>query len=625
MYTILIVDDEANLLEVLAVALENMGYGTVTAETAEEALAVLEEREVHLVLSDLRLPGLSGRELMEKVKAANPDLPVVIMTAYASLKEAVEIIKEGAFDYTVKPFELDALEATIASALRYYALGRDNRDLREQLQTASAGQFVGQSPAYLALLRNVREVSASSANVLITGESGTGKEVVAKAIHYGGPRAKAPLVTINCAAIPEQLLESELFGHARGAFTGATSNRKGRFAQADGGTLFLDEIGDMPLALQAKILRCIQEKAIEPVGSNTTQKVDVRIIAATNQNLVEAIEKGKFRRDLYYRLNVYPIIMPSLRERKEDIPLLAEHFALRAAGEMGKVPVTFTEAALEILKNHTWPGNIRELENCIERLTIIASGTAITPERLASCAVPGGGDASRPSAPGSAFPLDLDRQLAETERDLILRALEETGGVQVKAAELLNISERSMWHRIKKLGINITTVAASELYESLQRGVIDGGEFSTPCSDDSLKLQEVAKYWCSPAWYQSGGVNGVMINKDAWNQLPEEYQNAIQMAAEICTSEQLSRYLWMDFDSTKKMLEEDGCVVTKMNQDDWNTIRETCRQVYEEEAAKNENFNMVYSSMQDYREHADTYRAMLGDYGWGFNYDESEK
>ena len=177
----------------------------------------------------------------------------------------------------------------------------------------------------------------------------------------------------------------------------------------------------------------------------------------------------------------------------------------------------------------------------------------------------------------------------------------------------------------EKLGINITTVAASELYESLQRGVIDGGEFSTPCSDDSLKLQEVAKYWCSPAWYQSGGVNGVMINKDAWNQLPEEYQNAIQMAAEICTSEQLSRYLWMDFDSTKKMLEEDGCVVTKMNQDDWNTIRETCRQVYEEEAAKNENFNMVYSSMQDYREHADTYRAMLGDYGWGFNYDESEK
>lgn len=458
MYTILIVDDEANLLEVLAVALENMGYGTVTAETAEEALAVLEEQEVHLVLSDLRLPGLSGRELLEKVKAANPELPVVIMTAYASLKEAVEIIKEGAFDYTVKPFELDALEATIASALRYYALGRDNRDLRERLgQSAGSGPSIGQSPAYLALLRHIREVAASSANVLITGESGTGKEVVAKAIHYGGPRASAPLVTINCAAIPEQLLESELFGHARGAFTGATSNRKGRFAQADGGTLFLDEIGDMPLALQAKILRCIQEKAIEPVGSNTTRKVDVRIIAATNQNLNEAIENGTFRRDLYYRLNVYPILMPSLRERKEDIPLLAGHFARRAAEEMGKPPVTFTEAALEILKAHAWPGNIRELENCVERLTIIASGTAITPERLASCGVPGGGDGVRPPAHGSPFPLDLDRQLAETERELILRALEETGGVQVKAAELLNISERSMWHRIKKLGINITS------------------------------------------------------------------------------------------------------------------------------------------------------------------------
>lgn len=458
MYTILIVDDEANLLEVLAVALENMGYGTVTAETAEEALAVLEEQEVHLVLSDLRLPGLSGRELLEKVKAANPELPVVIMTAYASLKEAVEIIKEGAFDYTVKPFELDALEATIASALRYYALGRDNRDLRERLgQSAGSGPSIGQSPAYLALLRHIREVAASSANVLITGESGTGKEVVAKAIHYGGPRASAPLVPINCAAIPEQLLESELFGHARGAFTGATSNRKGRFAQADGGTLFLDEIGDMPLALQAKILRCIQEKAIEPVGSNTTRKVDVRIIAATNQNLNEAIENGTFRRDLYYRLNVYPILMPSLRERKEDIPLLAGHFARRAAEEMGKPPVTFTEAALEILKAHAWPGNIRELENCVERLTIIASGTAITPERLASCGVPGGGDGVRTPAHGSPFPLDLDRQLAETERELILRALEETGGVQVKAAELLNISERSMWHRIKKLGINITS------------------------------------------------------------------------------------------------------------------------------------------------------------------------
>lgn len=333
----------------------------------------------------------------------------------------------------------------------------------QQLSTAGDAQELSRktpklftSSAMIKLYGEVNTIAETDATVLLLGETGVGKDVIARRIHALSLRKNKTFIKVDCGSIPENLIETELFGYAAGTFSGASKTGKiGLIEAAAGGTLFLDEIGDMPLALQAKILRCIQEKAIEPVGSNTTQKVDVRIIAATNQNLVEAIEKGKFRRDLYYRLNVYPIIMPSLRERKEDIPLLAEHFALRAAGEMGKVPVTFTEAALEILKNHTWPGNIRELENCIERLTIIASGTAITPERLASCAVPGGGDASRPSAPGSAFPLDLDRQLAETERDFILRALEETGGVQVKAAELLNISERSMWHRIKKLGINI--------------------------------------------------------------------------------------------------------------------------------------------------------------------------
>ena len=324
MYTILIVDDEANLLEVLAVALENMGYGTVTAETAEEALAVLEEREVHLVLSDLRLPGLSGRELMEKVKAANPDLPVVIMTAYASLKEAVEIIKEGAFDYTVKPFELDALEATIASALRYYALGRDNRDLREQLQTASAGQFVGQSPAYLALLRNVREVSASSANVLITGESGTGKEVVAKAIHYGGPRAKAPLVTINCAAIPETLIESLLFGTAKGSFTGS-EDKAGYFEEANGGTLFLDELNSMSLTMQSKLLRVLQERTFRRVGGKKDLELDVRIISSCNEDPFQTVEENKFRRDLFYRLSSVIIELPPLREHLEDLEQLTQY------------------------------------------------------------------------------------------------------------------------------------------------------------------------------------------------------------------------------------------------------------------------------------------------------------
>jgi len=465
MHTILIVEDETKLQEVLAVALENMGYTCVTAGSAESALQALQEHEVHLILSDLRLPGLSGRDLLAKVKDLAPGLPVVIMTAYAALKDAVEIIKEGAFDYIVKPFDLDALEATVTSALRFHALSVDNRQLREALgRTFGGDELIGQSPAIQAVRQNIRTAASSLANVLITGESGTGKEVVAKGIHYSGPRASSPFVTINSSAIPESLLESELFGHVKGAFTGATSNQTGRFALADKGTLFLDEIGDMPLALQPKILRCIQDKIIEPLGSRISLQVDARIIAATNHDLLEAIGRGAFRRDLFYRLNVYPIFLPPLRERKGDIPLLAEYFAKKCAARMGRRPVTFTTEALRVMRDYPWPGNIRELENCVERLSIIAPGDQITPEKLAVCSVFGDAQevAAVFSAPGFAqgaapgrlsFPLDLDCHMEAQERELIRQALEETGGVQIKAAKLLNISERSMWHRIKKLGI----------------------------------------------------------------------------------------------------------------------------------------------------------------------------
>lgn len=466
MYTILIVDDELKLLKVLEMALENMGYAILSAESAEEGLRILQEREVHLVLSDLRLPGLSGRGLLEKVRAVNPNIPVVIMTAYASLKDAVEIIKEGAFDYIVKPFDLDALEATIASALRFYALSSDNKALRRELGLSfTFDNFIGHSPAFKALRNSIIEVSASSANVLVTGESGTGKELAAKAIHYNSPRADGPFITINCAAIPEQLLESELFGHLKGAFTGATESRPGRFVQADGGSLFLDEIGDMPLALQAKILRCIQEKTIEPVGGGKPKNVDVRIIAATNQDLGAAIAKGSFRQDLFYRLNVYPIVMPPLRERVEDIALLAEFFARRIAAQMGKRPITFSPEALNLMQAQAWPGNVRELENSIERLTIINAGGLVTPGILESSSITTPGQPSQPSQPSPsadkahletpAFPLNLAHYLEDVERKVILAALEKTGGIQVKAAELLNIPERSIWHRIKKLGINI--------------------------------------------------------------------------------------------------------------------------------------------------------------------------
>lgn len=453
MARILIIDDEEPIRFSLRGILEDEGYEVLEAATAEEGLEVADAERPDLVFLDIWLPGMDGLTAQARLKGNHPDLPVVMISGHGTIETAVSAIQQGAYDFIEKPLSLEKVVIVAARALEAGSLRRENQVLRTVLPEQD--ELIGQSPVMLKFQELLARVAPTDVWVLLTGENGTGKELAARALHAGSRRADAPMIAVNCAAIPEELIESELFGHEKGAFTSADQARAGRFEMANNGTLFLDEIGDMPLALQAKILRCIQEKAIEPVGSNTTQKVDVRIIAATNQNLVEAIEKGKFRRDLYYRLNVYPIIMPSLRERKEDIPLLAEHFALRAAGEMGKVPVTFTEAALDILKNHTWPGNIRELENCIERLTIIASGTAITPERLASCAVPGGGDASRPSAPGSAFPLDLDRKLAETERDLILRALEETGGVQVKAAELLNISERSMWHRIKKLGINI--------------------------------------------------------------------------------------------------------------------------------------------------------------------------
>jgi two-component system NtrC family response regulator len=462
MHTVLIVDDEVKLLEVLSVALENMGHSVLTAESAEEALEILETKDVHLVLSDLRLPRLSGRDLLEKVKAAKPGLPVMVMTAYASLKDAVEIIKEGAFDYTVKPFDLDDLVASVTSALRFYALGAENRQLRGELrQEFRAGQFIGESPAFRALLESIRALGGSSANVLITGESGTGKELAAKAIHYGSSRAAGPLVIINCAAIPDALLESELFGHVKGAYTGAATSQPGRFVQADSGTVFLDEIGDMPLPLQAKILRCLQEKVVEPVGSGKPRKVDVRIIAATNQDIAAAIAEGRFRQDLYYRLNVYPIVMPPLRERAEDIPPLARHFAERFGAEMGRAPVVFLPEALDAMRSYGWPGNIRELENCVERLSITSTGRAIGAGDLGGCGIgKTGGAAGKTAAPppkaGAAhFPLDLDRRLEDMERGLILQALEQTGGVQVKAAELLNISERSIWHRIKKLGINI--------------------------------------------------------------------------------------------------------------------------------------------------------------------------
>jgi two-component system response regulator AtoC len=455
-HTILLVDDEPKLRDVLTVGLNDLGYRTLTAASGREALDIVQREDVDLVLTDLRMPGIGGRELLQEIKRIRPALPVVLMTAYSTVKDAVQVIKEGAFDYIGKPFEMDELTATIENALRLYDVLRDNQRLRKELeQRHSFDTLIGNSPAFRAVIKSITEVCESRANVLLTGESGTGKEMVAQAIHYNSPRRDAPFVAINCAAIPEGLLESELFGHVKGAFTGAVANRAGRFTQADRGTLFLDEIGDMPLAIQAKILRVLQERAFEPVGSPQTRTVDVRIIAATNKNLAEAIKDGKFREDLYYRLNVFPIALPALCERLEDIPLLADHFAREVAGSMGRRFTGFTPAAVQAMQAYGWPGNIRELQNCVERAIIVAHNEQIDVPDLPRYLFERPTGESRPAG----LPSNLDEELERIERGHLLEALRQAEGVQVKAAEILGISERSFWHRVKKYAISIVKQA----------------------------------------------------------------------------------------------------------------------------------------------------------------------
>ncbi|MDR3435129.1 sigma-54 dependent transcriptional regulator [Telmatospirillum sp.] len=458
-HTILLVDDEERLSDVLTVALEQLGFRVLSARTGKDALRLLETEQVDLLLTDLRMPGMSGRDLLRESKLRLPNLPVVVMTAYSSVKDAVEVIKEGAFDYVGKPFEIDDLETVLKNALRLSDALADNERLRDEL----VGRYrfdnlVGASPAFRKVIESITEVCESRANVLISGESGTGKEMVARAIHYNSQRRDHPFVAINCAAIPEALLESELFGHVKGAFTGAVANRIGRFAQADRGTLFLDEIGDMPMAIQAKILRVLQERAFEPVGSARTTTVDVRIIAASNKDLRQEVSRGLFREDLYYRLNVFPISLPPLRERIDDIPTLARFFLDSLNTDMGKRIGGFTPEALTAMSRYSWPGNIRELQNCIERAVIVCKGQQI-----------GDGDLppylsdAQPADPGNVrFPIDLDEALAGIERDLIVAALNRAEGFQVGAATLLGINERSLWHRIKKYRIQITKRVSGE-------------------------------------------------------------------------------------------------------------------------------------------------------------------
>ncbi len=441
---ILVVDDEANARTALAELLRDEGYTVETAADGFKALPKLDEFAPDLVLTDLKMPGMDGIELMRKARAGDdPDRVVIVMTAFGSVETAVEAMRQGATDYVTKPINIEELVIVIERGLERRRLRAEAGRLRERLSERHRIQnIVGASPPMQKLFEVMLQVAPSRASVLITGESGTGKELIAAALHEHSSRAAGPFVKLHCAALAETILESELFGHERGAFTGAVARRDGRFQQADGGTLFLDEIGEISPATQIKLLRFLQEHEFERVGGNQTIKVDVRVVAATNRNLLERVRDGKFREDLYYRLNVVSIEVPPLRARPSDIPLLAMHFLKKYAKENNKQIGGFTDDALARLARYGWPGNVRELENAIERAVVVCRGDAIRLEDLAPAiaAAEPGQDPAAPPIPGAT--------LAELERYAILKTLEHTGGSTSRAAEILGISPRKIQYRL---------------------------------------------------------------------------------------------------------------------------------------------------------------------------------
>jgi two-component system NtrC family response regulator len=445
---ILIVDDEKNQREMLEGFLLKQGYGAQAVEDGQKALEYFRGGSFDLVLTDYRMPGMDGVQLLREIKRLNPEGVVVIMTAYGTVSTAVAAMKEGAYDYLTKPIDLDELLILIQRVEREASLGRENRELKEQLRAKFKVDFIiSTSRRMEEALNLVGRVAQSQATVLILGESGTGKELIARAIHYSSPRVEKSFVKVNCAALPENLLESELFGHEKGAFTGAVARRIGRFEQADQGSIFLDEIGDLSPSLQMKLLRVLQEKEFERLGSNQTIRTDVRVIAATNRSLEEAIKKGNFREDLYYRLNVVTIPLPPLRERKEDIPLLIEHFLKKYNGENNKKVGSLSKEARDLLIQYDYPGNVRELENIIERAVVLCRGEILTtqdlPLNLRDVKIEAFLERAKRGR-------SLPEALEEIERQEIVKALEKFSGVQTKAAEELGISERVLRYKMKK-------------------------------------------------------------------------------------------------------------------------------------------------------------------------------
>jgi two-component system, NtrC family, response regulator AtoC len=438
---VLVVDDEVNARTALADLLRDEGFDVEMAADAFKALGKYESFAPHVVITDLQMPGMGGIDLMKKLRAADDPPAVVVMTAFGDVGTAVEAMRAGASDYLTKPLNFDELLVVLAKVISTQDLLRETRELRQRVRDRVApGNIIGVAPPMQRVFEIIDQVAPSKATVLITGESGTGKELVANAIHQRSPRAAGPFVKLHCAALAESLLESELFGHEKGSFTGAMARKDGRFSIADGGTLFLDEIGEISPAIQVKLLRFLQEHEFERVGGTQTIRVDVRVIAATNRNLLEEIARGRFREDLYYRLNVVSLEMPALRERRTDIPALVKFFLDRYARDNGKVIEGCAPGALEVLMNYGWPGNVRELENAIERAVVLSTGPQIDNKQLPAAIKPMAAPSGMPVVPGST--------MAEVERYTILETLKATGGSTSRAAEMLGISPRTIQYRL---------------------------------------------------------------------------------------------------------------------------------------------------------------------------------
>ncbi|HAF11356.1 MAG TPA: two-component system response regulator [Chloroflexi bacterium] len=452
--TLLVADDDASIRSLLKQLLSEEGFAVLEASTGIEVVEKVKESSPDLVIMDVRMPELDGIEALSRVKATNPKTAVLIMTAFGSSNAAIRAMELGAFDYITKPFELDKISHSVKRVLDYQDLTQEVEVLRDEISSlVQTERIVGNSPAMQEVYKTVGKVAKADATVLITGESGTGKELVAEALHFNSNRRSGPLVKVSCAALPESLLEAELFGHEKGSFTGAMTQRRGRFEMADKGTIFLDEIAEMTMPTQTKLLRVLQERKIERIGSNLPIKVDIRIVCATNKDLQKQVEQGKFRDDLYYRLNVINIHMPPLRDRKEDIPSLVEHFLAKHRYSATAQPAAISEEAIRRLMEYNWPGNVRELENVIERAVVLSRGQIITSRELPFGEHDAGegeeGEGGEEKGDSSFF----KKSVAQFEKDLIMKALRDANGNRSKAAEMLGIYRRLLYAKIKEYGL----------------------------------------------------------------------------------------------------------------------------------------------------------------------------